>query len=331
VAVPGGLLRWGGVDTYGPGSSTFGNWSWWVGLGTVVGMRVLALWVLATWCAEVVWGGFTVVDYPVVLLFLGPLYGGAAVLIREVVRRRGGGWPSMALLAAAFGLVQAGLVDVSLFDREALAGTEFAGWNASAARTWVPVPGFSAEQLFDFVGNHVWLSICAPIAVVEACSRRQRRREPWLRWWGVVVLGVLYVVASLLIRSDTGYDPTPVQVGFVVAVVAVLVVAALWWPRGEERVGGGGGGRYAGGWPGPAGAGVRGAGGAGGDVVLRYGLVGYGPAGGGAGGGGRAGGAVGGVGAACAGGVGWVSGGGGGCGLCGAAVCGGAGVADAGQ
>jgi hypothetical protein len=198
-------------------------------------MRVFALWVLATWCAEVVWGGFTVADYPMVLLFLGPLYGGAAVLIREVVRRRGGGWPSMALLAAAFGLVQAGLVDVTLFDRAALADTQFAAWNAAAGRTWVPVPGFSAEQLFDFVGNHVWLSICAPIAVVEACSSPGRRREPWLGRWGAAALAVLFVGASLLIRSDTGYDPSPVQVVFVVAVVAVLVSAALWWPRGDRH------------------------------------------------------------------------------------------------
>ncbi|WP_170153818.1 hypothetical protein [Actinoplanes italicus] len=195
-------------------------------------MRVFALWVLATWCAEVVWGGFTVADYPMVVLFLGPLYGSAAVLIREVVRRRGGGWPSMVLMAAAFGLVQAGLVDVTLFDRGALADTEFAAWNESAVRTWVPVLGFSAEQLFGFVGNHVWLSICAPIAVVEACSSPGRRREPWLGRWSAGVFAVLYVVASLLIRSDTGYDPSPVQVGFVVVVVVGLVSAALWWRPG---------------------------------------------------------------------------------------------------
>ncbi|MDI6105080.1 hypothetical protein QLQ12_41500 [Actinoplanes sp. NEAU-A12] len=69
-----------------------------------------------------------------VLLFLGPLYGSVAVLIREVARRRGGGWPVMVLLAAAFGLVQAGVVDQSLFDRGALAGTRFAQWNREAGR-----------------------------------------------------------------------------------------------------------------------------------------------------------------------------------------------------
>lgn len=194
-----------------------------------MGMRVVGLWVLATWCAECVWGGFTVVEYPLVLLFLGPLYGSVAVLIREVARRRGGGWPAMVLLAAAFGLVQAGLVDQSLFDREALAGTEFAGWNVEAAATLVPGLGFSAEQLFDFVGNHVWLSVCAPIAVVEACVAPERRRAPWLGRPAVVALVVLYVVGSLLIWFDSGRVVSVVQAGFVVVVAGVLVVAALVW------------------------------------------------------------------------------------------------------
>jgi hypothetical protein len=192
-------------------------------------MRVLALWVLATWCAECVWGGFTVVDYPVVLLFLGPLYGSVAVLIREVARRRGGGWPVMVLLAVAFGLVQAGLVDQSLFDRAALEGTQFAQAGREAGATWVPALGFSAGQLFEFVGNHVWWSVCAPIAVVEAWSPAAVRRAPWLSWRGVAGLVVLYVLASLLSWSDSGRVVSAVQVGVVLTVVAGLVAAAWWW------------------------------------------------------------------------------------------------------
>jgi hypothetical protein len=45
-----------------------------------------------------------------------PLYGGGAVLIREVVRRRGGGWPAIVVLAAAFGVVEEGLATQSLFN-----------------------------------------------------------------------------------------------------------------------------------------------------------------------------------------------------------------------
>jgi hypothetical protein len=35
------------------------------------------------------------------LLFLAPMYGGGALLIREVARRTGRGWPTIILLAAA--------------------------------------------------------------------------------------------------------------------------------------------------------------------------------------------------------------------------------------
>ncbi|GAA4969053.1 hypothetical protein [Actinoplanes utahensis] len=203
-------------------------------------MRVLGLWLLATWCAECVWGGFTVDGYPMVMLFLGPLYGSVAVLIREVARRRGGGWPVMILLAAAFGVVQAGVVDLSLFDRAGLAGTEFAEWNRAAGQTSVPVFGFSAEQLFEFVRNHVWLSVCAPIAVVEACTGESRRHAPWLTRRTIPLLVVLYVVSSLLIRSDSWYPLSPAQWSFVVVVAGSLIMAAVVWPRWrrESRAGG---------------------------------------------------------------------------------------------
>ena len=39
------------------------------------------------------------------VFFFAPLYGGAAVLIREVAVRTGRGWPGRLLLAAAFGLL----------------------------------------------------------------------------------------------------------------------------------------------------------------------------------------------------------------------------------
>ena len=55
-------------------------------------MAIFALWVLAPYTAECSWGGFALPDYPFVILFLGPVYGGAAVLIREFARRTGRGW-----------------------------------------------------------------------------------------------------------------------------------------------------------------------------------------------------------------------------------------------
>lgn len=48
-------------------------------------------------------------------LFVAPLYGTVAVLVREAARRAGRGRPTILLLCAAAGLAQAGLIDQSLF------------------------------------------------------------------------------------------------------------------------------------------------------------------------------------------------------------------------
>src|SRR4051812_12686411 len=50
-----------------------------------------------------------------VVVFLAPLYGGAALLIREVALRTGRGWRGRLLLAASFGVLMPTFVDGSLF------------------------------------------------------------------------------------------------------------------------------------------------------------------------------------------------------------------------
>jgi hypothetical protein len=202
---------------------------------------VVALLVLAPWAAECSWGGFAVGDYPLVILFLGPLYGGAAVLVREVARRTGRGWPTMVLLAAAFGVVQAALVDQSLFNQGFLDDTELA--ELARTTTVVPVFGFSAEHAVTFVGNHVLLSICAPIMLVESMLRPPDRHGPWLRRRGLFGIGVLYVLGSLLIFADDedgrkGFLLAPVQAALAIAVIAGLIGAALL-PRHAPRTGAG--------------------------------------------------------------------------------------------
>ncbi|GAB3852362.1 hypothetical protein GCM10029963_41750 [Micromonospora andamanensis] len=198
---------------------------------------VVALLFLAPWAAECSWGGFAGTDMLGVVVVLAPMYGGAAVLIREAARRTGGGWPMIVLLAAGFGVVQAGLVDQSLFNPDYLADTEFAELSA-ADRTRVPVLGISAQEVVSFVGNHVALTICAPIAIVESYLSPARRLRPWLRAPGLVAMTVLYLLGSLLVFADDsgrkGFLASPGQlVGAAAVVVALVVVAAL--PRWRRR------------------------------------------------------------------------------------------------
>ena len=195
---------------------------------------VVALLLLAPWAAESSWGGFTALDSLVVVLVLAPMYGGAAVLIRETARRFGLGWPGIVLLAAAFGWVQAGLVDQSLFNPDFLADTSFAESASAARATLVPGLGFSGSQALAYVGNHVTLSICAPIAIVECLAPRERRAVPWLRWRGFAVVVALYVAGSWLVFADPDgrkdFLASPVQVLFAAGVAAALIAAAVLRP-----------------------------------------------------------------------------------------------------
>ncbi|MFI7210744.1 hypothetical protein ACIBP4_03570 [Micromonospora maritima] len=201
----------------------------------------VALLLLAPWTAECVWGGFTLTGMPFVVLVLAPMYGGAALLIRETARRLGLGWPGIVLLAAAFGVVQAGLVDQSLFNPDYLDDTQFADTRSAAEATLVPGLGFSARQAVDYVGNHVALTVCAAIALVESYLGAGRRSRPWLGRPGLAVVALLWLGGSLLVFADDGgrkgFLASPGQLAFAAGVALALVATALRRRGGRTAVG----------------------------------------------------------------------------------------------
>nr|WTA68212.1 hypothetical protein OHB51_03300 [Micromonospora sp. NBC_00855] len=204
-------------------------------------LPVIALLLLAPWAAECSWGGFAIDDFLPVLIFLGPMYGGAAILIRETARHLGAGWPTIVLLAAAFGVLQAGLVDQSLFNPDYLDDTQYADTRAAAEATLVPGLEFSLRQAFDYVGNHIVLTICAPIVLIESFLGPERRLRPWLGRPGLAVVGVIYLFGSLLIFSDSSgrkdFLASPLQVAFAAVLVVALVAVAVLprWRRTRPR------------------------------------------------------------------------------------------------
>ncbi|MFC6679099.1 hypothetical protein ACFQE7_24530 [Nonomuraea ferruginea] len=117
----------------------------------------------------------------VALITLAPLYGGGALLVRELARRRGVGWPGIVLLAVAYGLIEEGLVTRSLFN------PGFAGMDLRSY-AWIPGVEVSAWWTVFVLGVHVVGSICVPIAVMESLVPA-RASEPWLRRPGLVVAG----------------------------------------------------------------------------------------------------------------------------------------------
>lgn len=166
-------------------------------------LPTLGLFLLAPVCAEYLWGYDDSTGHPGTLvgnlIVFSPLYGAPALLIREVARRRGLGWTGILLLAAAFGVVEAGLVDQSMWSTDY---RDIPYWEDMAAPTYVEPIGLSLYLALSFVGGHVILSIGSPTAIVETLTPR-RRHEPWLGPVTAGVLVVLYAAASALVLQDS--------------------------------------------------------------------------------------------------------------------------------
>lgn len=166
------------------------------------------------------------------LLVLGPLYGAPAILIRELAARTAMHWTGILALAAAFGVLQAGVVDQSLFATHYLGYDE---WASGRALTLVAPLGVGGAFALNFLVGHAVWSIGAPIALVEALDRRPGPRRPWLGSVGIVVLVVLWVLASAAVWwdvRDAGSDQaSPAQLAGAVLVAAVLVVVACTFGR----------------------------------------------------------------------------------------------------
>jgi hypothetical protein len=174
-------------------------------------------------------------NLPITALFavigLACLYGGGAVLIRELVRRRGWGYPSLVVLALAYGILEEGVTTQSLF-------------NPDYADLRLLDPGYihflgmgAPWTLFVLTLHTVW-SITVPIVLVEAVSKRPR--EPWLGKVGLWVMGVLFfvgVAASTLIQlKNDSFVASPGQFAGVAVALVALIALAGWLGRRPQPV-----------------------------------------------------------------------------------------------
>jgi hypothetical protein len=194
-------------------------------------LPVLCLAVLSPVCAEYLVGydtstGRTLTLLGSLLIFV-PLYGVPAVLIREIARRRRVGWPSILALAAAAGLLQAGVIDQSLFS---VSYRKIDYWDEMVGPTWIEPLGFGASSALNFLGGHIVYSYAIPILMVEAMFPSSTKR-PWLSRPWLVVATVLYVAAAALVLSDhlrhEQDHASSTQVILTLVLAAVLVVLSL--------------------------------------------------------------------------------------------------------
>jgi hypothetical protein len=187
----------------------------------------LGLFFLAPLVGEYLLGNISISALPLILV-LAPMYGGGALLVREVARRTGRGWPTILLLALAYALVEEGLVTRSLFD------PSYYGVDTLAQAPVGPLGLGAWWTLLVLTAHTVW-SIGVPIALVESLVP-DRGATPWLGIPGLTIAAVLFVSGSVLIGAgtyvDEGFAASPAQLaGTVLVIVAAVVVAFRIRPR----------------------------------------------------------------------------------------------------
>ena len=168
------------------------------------------------------------------VVFFAALYGAPALLVREITRRAGWGWDSMLLLMLSLSIVQACLIDQSVFSEDY---QNYDGWTENYQATLIPAVGVSVYNAFSFILGHVIYSFGAPIALAEAW-RPHKAQAPWLKAPGLIVAAVAYLVAAGLIISDPESQnaSVPQLLGASIPVIACVVGAYALGKRRQRKV-----------------------------------------------------------------------------------------------
>ena len=182
----------------------------------------ILLFFVAPFVAEYLLGDLPLRLLPVVIV-LAPMYGGGAVLIREIARRHGRGWPTMLLLGAAYAVIEEGFVTQSLFNPDYLF---LHGHFLSPAHiAWLGTGGWWTVLMLNL---HAFWSIGTSIALVEALQP-ETSTIPWLGAlgdWLVFLVFILGAAANTLIGwKQNHFRAMPRQ--FAVAGLAVVLLLVL--------------------------------------------------------------------------------------------------------
>ena len=150
----------------------------------------LALVLTAPLVAEYLLGDLPIKMLPALIL-LAPMYGGGALLIREVARRTGRGWPTILVLGMAYAIFEEAFTTQSLFN------PNYLRLNLGLlAPAYIPALGIGVWWTLWMLMVHAIWSISTPIALIEACVP-ERARTPWLGRVGLVVTVVVFLLGRL--------------------------------------------------------------------------------------------------------------------------------------
>lgn len=193
------------------------------------GRRRAAAWslvVVTPLIAELSFGSTPIRMAWLVILWV-PIYGAGVLFIRELVMRRGRGWPSILVMAVAYELLEDGV------GLQALTSPHLYG----AAQWGLRLFGFNVPYWEANVIYHAVFTVAVPIALMDLIFPRHVAK-PYLGRTGTVVAGMVTLFGVLVLRvtvpvsQDPGYQaPWPFLAAVGMMVVALAVIALFAIPR----------------------------------------------------------------------------------------------------
>lgn len=127
---------------------------------------------------------------PLGLVMLAILYGGGAIMVRELTHRWGKSWPTLLVLGAAYGIAEEGLMCKSFFDPAWMDLGPLASYGRWAGVNWV-----WATELTIY---HAVFSIAVPVLLVGVLFPRQRQ-QVWIGTKRLIFLFALWVLNAVVI------------------------------------------------------------------------------------------------------------------------------------
>ena len=181
----------------------------------------LVLFLLAPIIGELLSGSAPPSEFftPAGFLVLAILYGGGAILIRELVIRWGRGWYSILLLGAAYAIVEEGLMVKSFFDPLWQDIGILGYYGRWAGINWI----WSMELTI----YHAVISIAIPIFLTELIFPAVRR-ERWLGRGMITVVTVCFS-ANVIFGNIFLTDYRPGAIEYLVAIGAIVGLVLIVW------------------------------------------------------------------------------------------------------
>jgi hypothetical protein len=157
------------------------------------------------------------------LTVLPVLYGGGAILVRELVIRWRKGWASLLVLGAAYGIIEEGLMVKSFFDPNWVDIGILGSYGRWLGVNWIWV--------LELTIYHAVISITIPILLTELIFIG-RRNESWIGRKGFIIV-LLFFTADIVFGylALTTYRPDTLLYLLTVIVVIALILLAWRLPR----------------------------------------------------------------------------------------------------